>query len=661
MKLLTPLWFWLLSGLVFAQAPSGDGATQGPVINEALETELKAMRESDQLYRGKIVELQQAPEANAAELREVWKKQTEIDVRNMRRLEEIIAQYGWPGKSLVGEKGGSGAAFLVLQHATHEDRRKYLPLLREAVLKGDAKPQNLALVEDRFLLAEGKKQIYGSQVQRDEFDGFVEWVPSPIEDEANVDERRKSIGLPPLADYLQGFADRQGGAVPAKWRKTVAGAAASTVKTSEKEEAAMVAREQLRAKYAPLRAELEAMEDAYQFQSKKAFELKKVHGANSAESTDAIKMLEEVKAGNLKRLEEIVAESGWPQKSKVGAKAVRAAFNTVLSSKPEVHRKYLPLLREASGKGDVTASRLAVLEDRVLQEEGKKQMYGTQFQRNSNRELEPGPIEDEARVDELRKQVGLEPLADALRSHAELNGGTVAEKWRKQTSAGAVKQDGQEASDAALEQKRAKYTALRAELEEMMIADQLYRGKMAELGKVHGANSSEVTEAKKKQEEIDVRNLRRLEEIIAEIGWPAKSLIGERAAGAAFFVIQHAKHEDRKKYLPLVREAAARGDVKASRLALMEDRFLLGEGKKQLYGTQVQQNAQGEWEPCPTEDEATVDERRKQIGLQPLAEYLQTFADESGGTVAEKWRKQPTKDAKPMVKAEEKKAAETSR
>jgi hypothetical protein len=30
--------------------------------------------------------------------------------------------------------------------------------------------------------------------------------PQPIEDEANVDRRRKAVGLPPLADYLR-FAE----------------------------------------------------------------------------------------------------------------------------------------------------------------------------------------------------------------------------------------------------------------------------------------------------------------------------------------------------------------------------------------------------------------------------------------------------------------------
>src|SRR5687767_455451 len=60
-----------------------------------------------------------------------WEVQDEIDRRNMKRLEEIIQEHGWPGKSLVGEKA-AGAAFLILQHAEPEVLAKYFPLLKEA-------------------------------------------------------------------------------------------------------------------------------------------------------------------------------------------------------------------------------------------------------------------------------------------------------------------------------------------------------------------------------------------------------------------------------------------------------------------------------------------------------------------------------------------------
>jgi hypothetical protein len=47
-------------------------------------------------------------------------------------------------------------------------------------------------------------KIYGTQV-RSGADTNDRWVPQPIEDEANVDARRATVGLPPLAEYLKTF------------------------------------------------------------------------------------------------------------------------------------------------------------------------------------------------------------------------------------------------------------------------------------------------------------------------------------------------------------------------------------------------------------------------------------------------------------------------
>ncbi len=75
--------------------------------------------------------------------------------------------------------------------------------MRKAVAKDHAKPQNLALLEDRVLTTQGKKQIYGSQLRTNEKTGKYEFYP--IEREANVDKRRASVGLEPLEQYAKYF------------------------------------------------------------------------------------------------------------------------------------------------------------------------------------------------------------------------------------------------------------------------------------------------------------------------------------------------------------------------------------------------------------------------------------------------------------------------
>ena len=113
-----------------------------------------------------------------------------LDGENIKRVEEIIAKYGYPGKALVGTPQNR-AAWIVIQHSSPQVIQKYLPMLREAVKNGDLDRQSLALTEDRNLMYQGKKQIYGSQFFE------VNGKPAfwPIENSEKVNELRKEAGF----------------------------------------------------------------------------------------------------------------------------------------------------------------------------------------------------------------------------------------------------------------------------------------------------------------------------------------------------------------------------------------------------------------------------------------------------------------------------------
>ena len=67
------------------------------------------------------------------------------------------------------------------------------------VAGGDADPEQLAQLTDRLCVNARQRQVYGTQMHMVE--GQI--VPWPIEQLEHVDERRASVGLPPLADYLE--------------------------------------------------------------------------------------------------------------------------------------------------------------------------------------------------------------------------------------------------------------------------------------------------------------------------------------------------------------------------------------------------------------------------------------------------------------------------
>ena len=76
-----------------------------------------------------------------------------------------------------------------------------------------------------------------------------------------------------------------------------------------------------------------------------------------------------------------------------------------------------------------------------------------------------------------------------------------------------------------------------------------------------------------------------------------------------------------KQCLLLMEKAVKKGDASRADLAYLTDRVLMGEKRKQRYGTQVV-SQRGRYVPYPIEDEASVDKRRAQVGLRPLAAYL---------------------------------------
>lgn len=120
------------------------------------------------------------------------------DKQNLVLVKRILDQYGWLGPQKVGLQA-SQALFLVLQHAELSVQKFYLPLILKAEKQGEILSSNLAIMEDRINVREGKKQLYGSQGFQDSETGQLLFYP--IEDPDHIDERRKMMGLGTMQEY----------------------------------------------------------------------------------------------------------------------------------------------------------------------------------------------------------------------------------------------------------------------------------------------------------------------------------------------------------------------------------------------------------------------------------------------------------------------------
>lgn len=93
---------------------------------------------------------------------------------------------------------------------------------------------------------------------------------------------------------------------------------------------------------------------------------------------------------------------GYPQTGIVGKKVMEQFWLLVQ------HQDFDSALQKAClSRCDFSPKHKAYLTDRILINEGKKQLFGTQYYRTSSGVLRPHPICDKKHLNERRKQAGL--------------------------------------------------------------------------------------------------------------------------------------------------------------------------------------------------------------------------------------------------------------
>lgn len=177
---------------------------------------------------------------------------------------------------------------------------------------------------------------------------------------------------------------------------------------------------------------------------------------------------------------------------------------------------------------------------------------------------------------------------------------------------------------AKVEEAYGKYNnvELAKELWGMKMIDQAFYYQL-EVAENHTGFSSVVVDALwELKQKLNHKNLERLIEIIDENGWPKVSDVGGTAASAVFLIIQHADLEVQEKYLPIMKEAADEGEASWASLAMLIDRVEMRSKRPQIYGSQIQR-IDDEFIVYQIKDPEYVNQRRKEVGLGPIEEYVQ--------------------------------------
>lgn len=122
----------------------------------------------------------------------------------------------------------------------------------------------------------------------------------------------------------------------------------------------------------------------------------------------------------------------------------------------------------------------------------------------------------------------------------------------------------------------------------------------------------------------------RCSEIFDEIGFPDYDMVGKDASDAFWLLVQHSDHdpEFQERVATAMIPAVERGAADGSQLAYLMDRVRINTGRGQLYGTQVDyEHSIGRAFPKTLESAEFVDERRSEVGLEPLFEYMNTMCE----------------------------------
>lgn len=119
------------------------------------------------------------------------------------------------------------------------------------------------------------------------------------------------------------------------------------------------------------------------------------------------------------------------------------------------------------------------------------------------------------------------------------------------------------------------------------------------------------------------KNDTRFCEILKASGWPTISLVGEKGASAAFYLLRSSVSlEFQAVLLPVVTAAVKKGELeKDGEYASFLDRLRVRAGRKQLFGTQTVRR--GDFLVLlPLQSERLVDAWRREYNMPPLAQYI---------------------------------------
>lgn len=125
---------------------------------------------------------------------------------------------------------------------------------------------------------------------------------------------------------------------------------------------------------------------------------------------------------------------------------------------------------------------------------------------------------------------------------------------------------------------------------------------------------------------MTVANLAWLKAELRDHGWYRISTYDADADGAAWLIVQHARHDlaFQKEVLAMLEPLWQSGETKGQNFAMLYDQTAYYEGRPGRFGVMGDCTAPGVWTPAPLEDKDATDAWRAKAGMPPFAQYIAT-------------------------------------
>src|SRR5262245_3429837 len=108
--------------------------------------------------------------------------------------------------------------------------------------------------------------------------------------------------------------------------------------------------------------------------------------------------------------------------------------------------------------------------------------------------------------------------------------------------------------------------------------------------------------------------------ILERFGLPTRSMVGPEGSDAAMLIVQH--NWPLQERVLAMAKSAPRGQISPEKLAMLEDRVLVHQGKPQRFGSQFTARPDGVFTFAPLADTTKLDARRAAVGMPPMRAYV---------------------------------------